>query len=236
MEEGDHQKAADLLTRQAMATDEPAERMRLFEALGDLAVNTLGDQDRARVCYEAAVNAASPLESKHLPLLDKLLGHQTLAGDYRGAARTAELMATFGTDNEVRATRYTAAAEHYLDHWRLRTRPIGAAERALEANPYDLMAVNVLSEQLLTAGDHEGAAAVLGRALSGSDDGDNEFVRARKSQLWYRLAQARKVRGDISGAATAWEKSLSHRRRFGRRHGLTPRASAGLEGRSRQAR
>jgi len=37
MEQGDHRRAADLLTRQATATEAPDERMRLFEALGDMA-------------------------------------------------------------------------------------------------------------------------------------------------------------------------------------------------------
>lgn len=207
MEEGDHEKAADLLTRQAVATDEPAERMRLFEALGDLAVDTLSDEERARVCYEAAVNAASPLESKHLPLLDKLLARQTAANDHRGAARTAELMATFGTDNQAQAAQYTAAAEHYLAIGDLE-RGVQAAGRAVEADPYDLMAVTVLSEQLMSQGEYEGAAAVLGRALGGSDSDDDEYLRPRKSQLWYRLAQARKTRGDLQGATAAWEKSL----------------------------
>src|SRR5690606_13895439 len=90
MEEGDYEKAADLLTRQASATEEPAERMRLFEALGDMALDTLDDPARALGCYEAAVNAASPLESRHLTLIEKLYIRQDTANDHLGAARTAE--------------------------------------------------------------------------------------------------------------------------------------------------
>src|SRR6185369_1280857 len=58
MEQGDVHKAADLLTRQATATEEPGERLRLFEALGDMAHTMLKDEERARTCYAAAVAAA----------------------------------------------------------------------------------------------------------------------------------------------------------------------------------
>mgnify|MGYP003377550074 CR=1 FL=1 len=93
MEQGDHKKAADLLTRQATGTEEPAERLRLFEALGDMALLMLQDEERARQCYASAVQSAQPLEQKHLPLLVKLLARQDTANDHAGAARTAELLA-----------------------------------------------------------------------------------------------------------------------------------------------
>jgi len=207
MERGDNVRAADLLTRQATATEEPDERVRLFEALGDMAVKVLNDEDRARICYESAVNAASPLEAKHLGLLEKLLERQDLANDFRGAARTAELMASFGSDAGARAARFTAAAENYLaadDKDKARE----AAQRAVDADPYELTAVTVLSDLMLQAGDFEGASAMLGVALSGKDDGD-EMTAARKSQLWHRLAEARRSRGDVNNAVKAFEKSIT---------------------------
>ena len=122
MEQGDHKKAADLLTRQATATEEPAERMRLFEALGDMALLMLHDEERARTCFAAAVAAAQPLEAKHVPLLEKLLERQDLADDHAGAARTAELMAAFGATAGERAARYLRAARDYLARRRPRPR------------------------------------------------------------------------------------------------------------------
>src|SRR5262249_19033859 len=53
--------AADSPERQAAATADPVERVRLFEALGDLAERALADPDRSRSCYEQAVASASPL-------------------------------------------------------------------------------------------------------------------------------------------------------------------------------
>jgi Tfp pilus assembly protein PilF len=209
MEQGEHERASRLLLRQAEATEEPAERMRLFEALGDLAATTLGDNARALACYQAAVEAAAPLESRHVPLLDKLLQRQEATGDQRGAARTAELMASFGSEGAATAARYTAAAESYLAVGD-RERALGAARRAVEADPYDLTAVTVLSEILAALPGneaHDELTAVLGRALSKQDD--DELTAPRKALLWDRLGRARKARGDLKGATTAWERSVA---------------------------
>ncbi|HWN70371.1 MAG TPA: tetratricopeptide repeat protein, partial [Haliangium sp.] len=207
MEQGEHERASRLLLRQAEATEEPAERMRLFEALGDLAAATLGDNARALACYQAAVEAAAPLESRHMPLLEKLLHRQESTSDHRGAARTAELMASFGSDGAASAARYTAAAENYLAV-NDRERALGAAQRAVESDPYDLTAVAVLSEILAKMDAHDEITAVLGRALSKQDD-DDELTAPRKALLWDRLGRARKARGDLKGATTAWERSVA---------------------------
>jgi tetratricopeptide (TPR) repeat protein len=207
MEQNDPRKAADLLTRQAMATDDPAERMRLFEALGDMALMMLSDEERARVCYEAAVSAAQPLEARHLPLLEKLLERQDLAGDSLGAGKTAELMSAFGTTAGERAARLARAASDYLaggDKERAR----GAAERALAADPYDLGAVEIASQLQVEGGAADAAAEVLGRALSGKEDGD-ETVRARKAALWFRLGDIRKSRGDAKSSLVAYERAIA---------------------------
>ncbi len=207
MEQGEHVRASKLLLRQAEATEEPVERMRLFEALGDLAAGSLNDQARALSCYQAAIEAAAPLESRHVGLLEKLLHRQELTGDNRGAARTAELIASFGSDGQISAARYTAAAENFLAGGE-NDRALNAARRAVEADPHDLTAVTVLSQILAAIDAHEEITAVLGRALSKQDDSD-EFTAPRKALLWDRLARARKARGDIKGATTAWERSVA---------------------------
>ena len=80
------------MTRQATATEDPAERLKLFEALGDMSLRMLDDEERAGTCYAAAVASAQPLEAKHLPLLEKLLERQDPAGDLArlGAHRRAD--------------------------------------------------------------------------------------------------------------------------------------------------
>jgi len=213
MEQGDHRRAADLLTRQASATEDPAERMRLFEALGDMSLMLLSDEDRARVCYEAAVAAAQPLEARHLPLLAKLLERQDLAGDHLGAARTSELMAAFGTTAAERAARYTRAASEYVTGGD-RERARAAAERAVDADPYDLDAVTIAADLLVGDGALEKAATILGRALSSRPDGrpataTDDVTQARRATLWLRLGQVRLMRGDAKNGVPALEKAVA---------------------------
>ncbi len=210
MEKGDSHRAADLLTRQAAATEDPAERVRLFEALGDMALMTLSDEARAVQCYQAAVNAAVPLESRHVPLLEKLLERQDLAGDHAGAARTAELMASFAAEPEARAARLKAAAENYLAAGE-RARARTAAERALIADPYDLDVITIASELTMADGDHEATAAMLGRALQAREVVElqaGEVTAPRLSLLWSRLGDARQQRGDRKGAVAAFQQAI----------------------------
>ncbi len=208
MEQGDHKKAADLLTRQATATEEPAERMRLFEALGDMALLMLSDEDRARACYAAAVAAAQPIEARHVPLLEKLLERQDLAGDYAGSARTAELMAAFGASAADRAGRYLRAARDYMlanDSTRARS----AADRAVESDPYDVGAVDLASELAILANDVETAASILTRLLSAKDERATVGDAPKLALLSFRLGHARAQRGDVRQALPAFERAIA---------------------------
>jgi Tfp pilus assembly protein PilF len=205
MEQGDHKRAADLLTRQATSTEDPDERMRLFEALGDMSLMMLQDDERARTCFAAAVAAAERLETRHLPLLEKLLARQNQAGDHAGAARTGELMAAFGTTPADRATRYLRAARNYLAAGD-RERARGAADRAVESDPYDVDAVDLASGLAIDLGDLDTAAGMLTRLLTAKDA--REATAARKALLSFRLGQARAQRGDTRQAIPAFERAI----------------------------
>ncbi|MBP6628805.1 MAG: tetratricopeptide repeat protein [Kofleriaceae bacterium] len=205
MEQGDHKKAADLLTRQATASEDPGERLRLFEALGDMATMMLHDEERARVCYAAAVAAAQPLEARHIPLLEKLLDLQDRAADHAGAGRTAELLAAFGATSAARAARCLKAARDYLSAGD-RERALVAAKRGAEADPHDLETIDLASELAVAAGEVDYAADLLGRGLSGKDDGS---AGARRATLWERLGRARAGRGDGKQAAVAYERAIA---------------------------
>jgi len=209
MEQGDHTKAADLLTRQATATEEPVERMRLFEALGDMALMMLHDEERARTCFTAAVAAAQPIEAKHVPLLEKLLERQDLAGDHPGAARTAELMAAFGSTPADRCSRYLRAARDYLGAGD-RVRARAAADRAVESDPYDVDAVDLASGLAIDQSDVEAAAGMLTRLLTAKDDrsGASAAQQGRRAMLSYRLGLARHQRGDSRQAQPAYERAI----------------------------
>ncbi|MGN6104090.1 MAG: tetratricopeptide repeat protein [Kofleriaceae bacterium] len=208
MEQGDHRRAADLLTRQATATEEPAERMRLFEALGDMALLMLQDEPRALTCYSAAVAAAQPIEARHVPLLDKLLERQDLAGDHAGAARTAELLAAFGASPADRAFRYLRAARDFLAAGD-RTRARAAADRAVESDPYDADAVDLASGLAIELGDLDTAAGILTRLLTAKEDRFSAHDDARRALLSHRLGQARHQRGDTRQAIPAYERAIA---------------------------
>ncbi len=204
MEQGDTRLASDLLTRQAAATDEPAEKMRLYEALGDMALMMMNDEDRARSCFAAAVAAASPLEARHVPLLEKLLARQDRTGDRAGAARTSELMAAFGANAPERSARYLRAATGYRAAGDL-VRARAAADRAVDSDPYDLTAVDLASQLALGADDTHAATEILGRCLSSKDDRD-PILRAALSA---RLGEARARRGDVKRARQALERAVA---------------------------
>jgi tetratricopeptide (TPR) repeat protein len=207
MERGEHKTAADLLTRQATATEDPAERLRLFEALGDMSLMMLHDDERALTCYAAAVASAQPVEAKHVPLLEKLLERQVLAHDLAGSARTAELMAAFGASPAERAARHLRAANDYLAAGdRLRAR--AAAERAVENDPYDVEAVDLASQLAIDQSDVEAAAAMLTRLLTAKDDRFSGADATHRALLSYRLGHARAQRGDTRQAVPAFEKAI----------------------------
>jgi tetratricopeptide (TPR) repeat protein len=213
MERGDVARAAELLEKQAAATPDPAERLRLFEALGDLALVALSDPARARACFEQAVAAAAPLESKHVPLLRKLIVQQREASDMAGVGRTCELLSSFSADARARAHELLEAADAYLAAGEAgRARAVAA--RALEAEPFDEDALWTATRLELEAPtepgrpDHEAIASRLGRALHVLP-APGEHQAPRRAELWRRLGDARRARGDVRGALAAYEKAVA---------------------------
>lgn len=207
MEQGDHQRAAELLARQAAATEEPGERLRLYEAIGDLALTILDDQARATTCFAAAVAAAKPLETKHLPLLEKLLECQTRASDLAGAARTAELMASFGATAAQRTGLHLRAAHDYLAAGD-RARARASGERAVESDPYDVAAVDLASQLAIEESDAEAAATMLTRFMTAKDDRVAAVDPAHRALMAYRLGRARRMRGDTRQSIPALEQAI----------------------------
>ena len=96
LENGDTMLAAERLEREADATTEPADRLRLYDALGDLALDVLGDPARAEACWSKVAR------SGHAPVLHKLLAVQRKrgAGVERGA--TCALLAAIEPDESTR--------------------------------------------------------------------------------------------------------------------------------------
>ncbi|HRC55471.1 MAG TPA: hypothetical protein PKU97_06065 [Kofleriaceae bacterium] len=80
-----------------------------------------------------------------------------------------------------------------------------AAERAVDADPYDLAAVDLASELALQGDDPDLAAELLGRALSSKDDAQPLL----RSMLSTRLGAVRLGRGDLKRARQALERAIS---------------------------
>ncbi len=220
MERGNVDQASELMTKQAVATENPEERLALFESLGDMIMKRLQDSDRAKVCYEAALNAAEPLASKHTDLMHKLLTRQEATNDRAGAGRTCELLASFASDPEKRCERHTEAAQHFID-CELPAEARSAVDRAVKANPYDLVACEMSSELAMKDGDFESTAATLGRLLNNRDDPTSDQEASTIALLWNRLADARTARGDTKGAYTCYEKA----------YGQSPRSKGAMHAR-----
>src|SRR5262249_45433140 len=160
----------------------------------------LSDLTRARACYEQAVASASPLEAKHVPLLHKLRVAQRDAADAAGAGRTCELLSSFSADARTRGAVLLQTAE--LPPARGRPRPA----RAVDTDPQNETALYLASELDLALADPEAAASRLGRALPGLPPPD-ETDAPRRAELWRRLGEARRARGDPKGAVPAYEKA-----------------------------
>jgi tetratricopeptide (TPR) repeat protein len=205
MARGNGARAVELLEREAAIRQDPEDQRELFEALGDLVLQTSEDDARAVVLYERAVAAPAPLEAEHEPLLRKLYGCQQELGNHPGAALTAERLAELAESSSARWLEAAAAWSAAGDAARARA----SAERALALDPMSEEVVWVASAHQLEAGDHEAAAATLGRALAswGAVERGAE-ARRRRGELWRRLGDARRLRGDARGATVAYDRSL----------------------------
>lgn len=210
IDHGNIAQASERLERVAAATADPADRVRLYDALGDLAAAALGDPRRAVVYYRSAVEAATELPPDDL--LVKLLGCQRELGDELGAAATLEALAAREGDASLRAARLCEAANICAARGEaVRARTLAA--RAAELDPLNASAVRCAVELTTAAGDDEAATSILARVLPAWERDDREVGaggrRRERAQLWCLLAEVRQRRGDERGAAVAFRKVLS---------------------------
>jgi hypothetical protein len=139
--------------------------------------------------------------------LRKLLQQQRDANDLLGAGRTCELLSSFSGDAITRARELAEAAEAFQaagDPLRAR----GAINRAVEANPLDEDALWTASGMDLAENDHEATASRLGRLLQNLPPPDAHHA-PRRAELWRRLGDARKTRGDVRNAILAYDKAIA---------------------------
>ncbi len=157
MERDDAARAADCLEKEAEATTEPRERLRLYDALGDLAKDMLGDLVRAERCWAAVA------ELGDTALLTKLLvvQRERSAGRERGdtCARLAELVA----DKQAKKELIEEAAQAYLAVGDLARARLHAA-KLVASHPYDVDALTCATAVWRGTGEHGPIAVALSRA------------------------------------------------------------------------
>ncbi|HEX5062152.1 MAG TPA: tetratricopeptide repeat protein [Kofleriaceae bacterium] len=202
-EAGDIQRAAECLEREANATKDADARLRLFDALGDLARDVLGDFDRAERCWAqvAQMNSAS--------VLKKLVAVQRRRGATIARAETCERLAALGSDERARKELTEEAAEAYAagrDYSRAQV----LAEYLVSNYPHDIDAVGCAARVALTAGSNDRAANWLRRALhaweASGNRGDGD---PRRADLWRRLGDAEKARHNERNALDAYQRAVS---------------------------
>src|SRR5205823_11591665 len=178
---------------EANSTTSARDRLRLYDALGDLARDVLGDPERAERCWHQVADAGDP------SVLDKLLVLQRKRGARIERAETCERLAAL-REGRARKELLEEAAQAYASGGDV-TRARMIAETLIAENPLDVDAVICASAVALTARDVERVAQWLRRALgaweAGQDRGDGD---PRRADLWRRLGDAERARGDDRAA------------------------------------
>ncbi|HEY6035141.1 MAG TPA: tetratricopeptide repeat protein, partial [Kofleriaceae bacterium] len=202
----DMARAADCLEREAEATPEPRDRLRLYDALGELALDVLGDPVRAERCWSTVASICTP---DHIAMLHKLLALQRKRGAGAERGETCAWLADLETEDAARKTFLEEAIDAFTASGELR-RARDLAASLLLRYPYDVVTVSVGSRAALAAGDHENAARWLRKALTAWDQrrtaaGSEE----RRGELWRRLGDAERARRNQPEALAAYQRAVA---------------------------
>jgi tetratricopeptide (TPR) repeat protein len=202
IERDDMSRAAECLEREAAAATDVATRVRLYDALGDLALDILTDPARAERYWRAVEDAGS------VAVLEKLLILQRKRGAVRERGETCERLSAMHADpraakelTEEAIDAFAAAGEG------VRARAL--ADALVSKHPMDLDAIACASRLALDAGDHEIAAGWLRRALQFADSRSNRGEDdPRRADMWRRLGDAEKARKNERAALEAYQRAV----------------------------
>ncbi len=202
-EAGDMVRASVCLEREAAATKDPELKLRRFDALGDLALDILGDPELAERCWSRIADAMQA------PVLDKLLALQRKRGATRERGETCERLAKLAASERAKKELAEEAADAFAAGGDL-SRAQSISEALIAAHPRDVDAVGCAARIALAAGAYEKAAGWLRRALNAWDaagnrgDGD-----PRRADLWRRLGEAEAGRRNERSALEAYQRAVA---------------------------
>lgn len=196
MEKGDTARACDCLEREAAALTEPRDRLRLYDALGDLAEGVLGDVARAETYWRQA--------PPNVEVLEKLLHVQRKRGAGAERGDTCEKLAAL--DPTQRKELFEEAAQAYTAGGdKVHARQI--AEALVAEHPLDVDALMCATSVPI---DPVRVAQWLRRALTTWDQtakrGDGDPLCA---ELWRRLGEAERARGDEAASLRAYQRAVA---------------------------
>jgi tetratricopeptide (TPR) repeat protein len=207
LERGEKAQAAQYLRRVAESSGDRAERVKLFEQLGDLH-HGLEDDISARVAYESAMEMIEQPDETHVPLLQKALGLQRTAGAVREATETALRISEAVTDGKERAVRRREVAALLVAEGDF-SRAAAILEKALVDNPRDEEVLLRVCEAYDRANRTEELEALLARTLPDLPPiQDKPAARKRRADLWDRLGSLRRRR-DPAAAIAAFENAVA---------------------------
>ncbi|HEY5922577.1 MAG TPA: tetratricopeptide repeat protein [Kofleriaceae bacterium] len=199
---GDMERAAECLEREAGATKDADVRLRLFDALGDLALDVLGDPERAERCWLRVASAM------HAPVLEKLLVLQRKRGSKIERGETCERLAAALTDERRIKELTEEAADAFAAGGDL-GRASAVAEYIVGRYPQDVDSVGCAARIALAAGAHDRAATWLKRAFHAWDAaGDRGDGDPRRADLWRRLGDAERARRNERAALEAYQRAV----------------------------
>ena len=204
----DMARAADCLEREAEATTEPRDRLRLYDALGDLAIDVFGDPVRAERCW---ATVASITTQDHVAMLHKLLALQRKRGAGAERGETCAWLADLESGDAARKTFLEEAIDAFSASGELR-RARDLAASLLLRYPLDVDTVAVGSRAAMAAGDHENAARWLRKALTTWEQSGAKTAEggdARRAELWKRLGDAERARKNQPGALAAYQRAVA---------------------------
>ena len=162
MTRGETARAVECFEREAKSATDPRTRVRLFEALGDLALDKLNDTAIAERSWR---QISGVVDAKNSAVLDKLLAVQRRRGAGIERGETCERLAELQPDKRAARQLIEEAAQAYAAGGDV-PRARAAAERVAQDAPRDVDAIACASGVMISLGDHVRAAMWLRRAFT----------------------------------------------------------------------
>ncbi len=202
IENGDLTRAAECLEHEASATTNPKDRLRLFDALGDMALDVLGDPARAERCWMQIADAGSTV------VLDKLLTLQRKRGATRERGETCLQLAALQTESRRIKELTEEGAEALVAGGEI-ARASTIAIDLMARHPRDPSTVACATAVAVAAGDPSRVASWLRPTLAAWDAaGDRGDQDPRRANLWRRLGDAERDLGNEHAALDAYRRAV----------------------------